>query len=191
MIERRECAQCSRMFPRNRNLSNAQWESRLYCSRPCFFKAQNGRPFLSRLFATIQIDPVTRCWIWTGSRDTGGYGLVNQDPTNRNKKVHRVVYETAIGEIPEGHHVLHRCDVPACCNPFHLFTGTRQDNVDDRELKGRNNPRPAVAACTRLTEAEVLQIREDPRTQDEIARSFGIAQTTVSAIKTRRNWSHV
>jgi len=43
----------------------------------------------------------------------------------------------------------------------------------------------------RLTDEQVLAIRDDSRTQVEIAREYGIAQSAISFIKSRRNWSHL
>ena len=31
----------------------------------------------------------------------------------------------------------HHCDVPACFNPTHLFSGTHQDNMHDAFIKGK------------------------------------------------------
>jgi hypothetical protein len=39
------------------------------------------------------------------------------------------------GEIPAGKMICHKCDVPSCVNPDHLYPGTAQDNMDDR-MKG-------------------------------------------------------
>lgn len=189
--ETKECAQCSRVFPRKANWSQAQWDETCYCSKSCSSKAAAGRPFLSTLFSKVNVDPVTRCWLWSAAKDTKGYGLIRHDGKN-NQKVHRVVYQLAVASIPEGMIVCHRCDTPACCNPFHLFLGSTLDNMADMKLKGRANyARGEAAGNSRLTESEAIAIRNDPRPQEIIAAQYGIAQTTVSAIKTRRNWSHV
>jgi hypothetical protein len=86
------------------------------------------------------------CWIWLGAKKgkhpLKQYGNMivgsRRDGTRKSIAAHRFSYQTYIGEIPKGLWVLHKCDVPSCVNPDHLFLGNRQDNVDDREKKNRN-----------------------------------------------------
>lgn len=33
--------------------------------------------------------------------------------------------------------ICHHCDTPLCCNPRHLFPGSRSDNAQDAIRKGR------------------------------------------------------
>lgn len=191
MTPTKECAYCHRIFPKNARFSAEQWDHSIYCSKRCAREGVYNKPFLSSLFARVEIDPITRCWLWQRSTDSKGYGLVCKDGKG-NQKVHRVVYELAIGDIPDGMLVLHRCDNRPCCNPFHLFLGTDKDNSDDKVLKGRERRlRGEQVHNARLTEADVLAIRADHRTQNEIAKEYGLAQTTVSAIKRRVNWSYL
>ena len=58
-----------------------------------------------------------------------GYGQIKVGNTMRN--AHRVSYEIYNGHVPEGLHVLHRCNTKCCVNPAHLYAGTHQDNMDD------------------------------------------------------------
>lgn len=80
--------------------------------------------------------PESGCWIWTGNWNQTGYGSVKR----RGKWVdaaHRLFYKLHVGPIPDGLFVCHKCDVPACCNPDHLFLGTNSENQIDRHRKGR------------------------------------------------------
>ncbi|HEX5128099.1 MAG TPA: HNH endonuclease [Usitatibacter sp.] len=79
--------------------------------------------------------PFSGCWIWTGATVADGYGQVLVDGTY--KRAHRAVYERLVGSIPSGAYLLHRCDVPCCVNPAHLYPGTQKRNVADCIERGR------------------------------------------------------
>ena len=102
---------------------------------------ENKENVRERLMRHTHYDATCGCWEWTGSK-RNGYGRMiigsRKDGTRKSMSAHRVSYELEYGEIPDGMEVCHKCDNPSCVNPKHLFLGTRQDNIDDRERKGRN-----------------------------------------------------
>lgn len=77
------------------------------------------------------------CWLWTRSKTAAGYGA--KWWKGRLTYAHRIAFELAVGPIPEGMLVCHRCDTPACCNPDHLFLGTDKSNLVDMQTKGRGD----------------------------------------------------
>ena len=64
----------------------------------------------------------TPCWLWTGGMTGRDYGAVWWN--SQQWKVHRASWLVHKGPIPEGIHVLHKCDVTRCFNPDHLFLET-------------------------------------------------------------------
>ena len=79
----------------------------------------------------------TPCWLWTASTDRKGYGQVN---INRNLyRSHRIAYTLVNGPLQDtSQHLCHRCDIPLCVNPNHLFLGNNFENSMDRVAKGRS-----------------------------------------------------
>jgi hypothetical protein len=130
----------------------------------------------------------TGCIEWTAARNASGYGVT----WNGQKTVlaHRYSYQLSVGPIPDGMHILHRCDNPPCINPDHLFPGDDNDNVVDMIAKGRNNIGQKNGS-TKLTDEQVVAIRSDARTQRVIAKEYGISQSQVSWIKSGRGWKHM
>lgn len=63
------------------------------------------------------------CWIWVGSQNDGGYGTLYARKEEFNRPVyllHRLTYEIAVGPIPFGYQIHHKCENKLCCNPEHL-----------------------------------------------------------------------
>jgi|ERR1041385_1929703 len=97
--------------------------------------AKPRTPVAVRFWTKVEKTPT--CWIWTGAQDRHGYGYFHFGKRNEAVKAYRMAYELAVGPIPEGMHVLHRCDNPPCVNPAHLFIGTHRDNMQDSWRKDR------------------------------------------------------
>ena len=131
------------------------------------------------------------CWNWTSSKDLAGYGMIKHK-NGKQIKAHRFSWMLYKGEIPDNLFVLHRCDNRLCVNPEHLFLGTHQDNMDDMVAKGRLPAhRGENNGFAKLTASQVIKIRSDGRSQSKIAADYGIAQTQVSHIKLRKQWTHI
>ena len=82
---------------------------------------------------------VTPCWVWTRATNDNGYGVAWI--SGRTVLAHRHTWDTAVGPIPDGLKVLHRCDNPPCVRPDHLFVGTQADNNLDADRKNRSTVR--------------------------------------------------
>lgn len=81
------------------------------------------------------------CWEWRGTLDTGGYGAIRRTGRYNGKmKASRYSWELHYGAIPDGKHILHKCDNRCCVRPDHLFVGTHTDNMRDMTAKGRGKP---------------------------------------------------
>lgn len=100
---------------------------------------------LAHIKRNIAVDPVKGCWLWQGfvhpRRLTdrgfwvGGYATIGY--RSRNCAIHRVVWMCLNGPQPKKMDVCHTCDVRHCCNPEHLWLGTRRQNLQDMVDKGR------------------------------------------------------
>lgn len=86
---------------------------------------RNAAPFWEK----VAIGSPTECWPWTGYTKDSGHGLT----TYRGMPIHasRKAWILANGFISGALCVNHKCDNALCCNPAHMYLGTRQDNMVD------------------------------------------------------------
>lgn len=156
-----------------------------------------------RFWPKVNINP-DGCWLWTGARSGNRYGLIRGEGGrhSKNEVAHRASWTLVYGPIPEGLWVLHRCDNPPCVRPEHLFLGDPTDNNRDTVAKGRMPKtmnrfpvrRGSANQASKVTESDVRVIRElnaMGTTQDELAARYGMTQSGISSIVTRRSWAHV
>ena len=149
-----------------------------------------GRSVEQRLHDSYLPEPNSGCWIWLGHLNACGYGAFGFN--GRSRLAHRVSYEVFRGSFPKNKKVLHRCDMPCCVNPDHLFVGTQADNVADMESKNRAyHPRGENHGHTKITVEIVRAIRRDPRSERKIARAMGLTRAIVHNVKNGRTWGHV
>lgn len=129
------------------------------------------------------------CWPWTGALNPKtGYG--NAWMGAKCGAAHRFSLEFALGRpLGEGMQACHHCDNRPCCNPAHLYEGTRLQNMRDAIDRGRSC-RGSRVHNARLSESQVLEIRHLAQsiTQAQIAVRFGVNPQLVSRIVRRDRW---
>lgn len=100
------------------------------------------------------------CWPWMGARHRSGHGQLFVSTERRRVQAHSYALELATGSpCPPEMECCHHCDNPPCCNPAHLYFGTRRQNVADMFARNRaqiGSARPN----SRYTESQIVAIRE-------------------------------
>lgn len=197
----RDCLSCGETFPAR--LSSLAAGYGRFCSHKCYGRTISvpRGPLAERFWS--HVDQSGECWVWTGGRNSKGYGRCWSDGTNR--QAHRVSWELTNGPIPDGLIICHRCDNPPCVRPDHLFPGTKADNSQDAVSKGRLTPpavrrpdrcpRGAANGQSRLTDDLVRTIRAEYATgrigHHRLAKRYGVTKRTISLIVKRQAWTHV
>jgi HNH endonuclease len=191
------CALCGRPFSTKFRRQRALQR---YCSFSCAMRHRHQAKsawlmatFWQRFWERV-VKRDDGCWLWTGPVVRQGYGVITRPGFPRAKRLfraHRLSWEDHYGPIPAAVDILHRCDVPACVRPEHLFLGTDLDNQRDAKFKGRK-ARGSRCARAKLTEADVRAIRaaSDADSQ-ELAARYGTTRGNIRRILTRRTWNHL
>lgn len=140
------------------------------------------------------VNKTSDCWLWTASGNGQGYGKMRiGGRKGALVYAHRLSWELHYGFIPEGLHVLHRCDNGACVRPDHLFLGTHKDNMADAAIKERFPDRRGEAGGNvKLSAENVLAIRaRKGQTQRALAAEFGVTHSQIGGISRGVYWPHL
>lgn len=153
--------------------------------------AYAAKPITERFWPKVSPEPMSGCWLWTGSVGAGGYGRIF-DSGKKLLSAHRLSWSLTFGDAPGDLDVLHRCDQPSCVNPGHLFLGTARDNMADMKRKGRRIWRGVageanVNAKLSSRDVEAIRARHGDVSAKELAAEFGVSPTHVYDI-VHRKW---
>lgn len=171
------CERCGQPIPRRKCEPVRRWQQRKWCN---LSSCETPQGYLAKRTRRAP----NGCLEWIKGTDSNGYGQACL--RGRHILAHRLAYEVWVGPIPDGLHVLHRCDNPPCGEPTHLFLGTQSDNSKDRHAKGRTRTgvsRGSLNGCAKLSDEQVAEIRRDVRTQRQIAAEYKVSQRTITKIK--------
>lgn len=145
--------------------------------------------WVERFWTYIKKTP--SCWIWSSISQGHRYGVISIE--KKRWRAHRASYLLHYGSFDENLHVLHKCDDPRCVNPEHLFLGSHQENMKDRNFKKRY-------AClvgekngqAKLTAADVIYIRSKPGIPiKKLAQTLNVSIGCIEDIIYNRSWKHI
>ncbi len=136
--------------------------------RQTTFKHRNpvarGTPLIERLEKYYM--PVTECgcWIWMAACYRFGHGQLVYN--KQHIAAHRASWSAFRGPIPDGMHVLHKCNIPQCINPDHLY----------------------LHPMAKINTVIARQIKDSPLSNKAVSRELGVGYQTVFAIRSGRQW---
>ena len=104
-------------------------------------------------------------------------------------KPHTLVLTAFVAPRPEGMECCHNDGHPWNNHVSNLRWDTCKNNHADKVLHGTTN-RGERCGTHKLTQAQVDAIRKDTRLQRLIAADYGVRDSAISRIKSRKLWAH-
>jgi DNA-binding Xre family transcriptional regulator len=100
------------------------------------------------------------------------------------------------GEIPDGQVVRHKCDNGLCVNIEHLESGSRQDNINDMNQRGRargGGSKGANSTSSKIKVEDVVFIREnfDKMTKKALSQKYRISISQIYRINSGERWADI
>lgn len=149
---------------------------------------------IDRLLSKIKKEE-NGCWIWLAGKDKDGYGLIDIDGDSVRSHRYSYCYYNNIDykTLIKNDFILHKCDIPSCVNPDHLFKGTHKENMNDKVIKNRQIKGEGVNT-SKLTYDDVKLIREELKVDTSLGRykrigdKYNISYYAISKIDRGITW---
>jgi hypothetical protein len=168
------------------------WAHRSRLRRYGSFDLPKKKSLFEMFAESVEVDEPDKCWLWTGNVLTTGLGYGRVNVNRKSYLAHRLSYEFLNGELPKDKLVLHHCDNARCVNPHHLYAGTHQNNAVDRASRKPNSfAHGEKSGHAKLTDDQVISIRQDSRSCYAIAKQYGVSPGLISMVKNRKVWKHL
>ena len=184
------------------------FEKTIYCSKECKKSVLDRNRVISnktadkRFWTKVDIKEKNECWNWTFSIDPSGYGSgIRYNGKKYNS--HKMAWILTYGEVPKGMWVLHNCKNRKCCNPSHLYLGTRSERMMLAVKEGtagilrikRHSPAKGEKNGNHiLFEKDIVEIRKLITAGiklSEIAEIYKVNRQTISDIKYNKSWKNI
>jgi hypothetical protein len=131
----------------------------------------------------VQRGTPEECWPWLGYKKSSGHGLTSLDslPIHASRKAWILTHGPIRGGGCVNHKSKRVCALQAvCCNPDHMYLGTRADNMIDRwSNRSEHCPlgRPHVLDEQQLD--RLWEMRRTGATLKHCAEVFGVHVATI------------
>lgn len=101
----------------------------------------------------LTVNSVTGCWI----KENCNLEKYQEGKFDGEKvKLHIISCILFHGLDLNKHQSLHKCDIPACCNPSHLYPGNDLENARDRRFRRNHNiPKGQVIKREEISPPEI------------------------------------
>ena len=147
--------------------------------------------FWPRFWSRIIVRGASDCWLWSGGHQPNGYPHFRVDMKKGTTTGHRIALMWKLGRWPTKC-ALHRCDVRGCVNPGHVYEGTQQQNVADRQDRGREQWAQRLRGNIPETmRQEILRLRLDGLPYHRIAERLDVGIDTARRWGKARKWTDV